>query len=275
MTRLINKLASIFGAVVMRISTMQRLRRIESESRGYRIYRTLLPLFPNLNRQIIMELLEHSKSQNYQELMAYLVAGKNTGETGFYVEFGATDGLSLSNSFMLETSLSWNGILAEPGRQWHSALHSNRKAVILHSAVYSKSSLELEFLEDGELSTLRAYKGSDHHVRSDKVTYQVPTISLLDLLESNEAPAHVDFLSIDTEGSELEILKHMDFSKFSFGFIAVEHNFSETRQGIHSLLRDKGYVRIFKSESLWDDWFVPKAIADKILGVVRDLDFAL
>ncbi len=262
----------MFGAVVIRISSLERLRKIETESRGYRIYRALLPAFPNLDRQIVMHLLENSQSHNYQELLAYLVAGKKTNEKGFYVEFGATDGFSLSNSYCLEKFLAWDGVLAEPGRQYHEALHQNRKAPVSHAAVYSKSNEELEFIEDGMLSTLLAHVESDHHVRSRNVSYQVTTISLMDLLESHQAPAHVDFLSIDTEGSELEILKEMDFSKFSFGFIAVEHNFSNNRQNIHQLLSDCGYVRIFQSESMWDDWFVPRATADRIRSVVGFLD---
>jgi hypothetical protein len=65
----------------------------------------------------------------------------------------------------------------------------------------------------------------------------------------------MDYLSIDTEGSELKILQSLDFSRWRFRVITCEHNFTVDREAIHSLLTAKGYVRRWEEYSQWDDWY--------------------
>ena len=83
----------------------------------------------------------------------------------------------------------------------------------------------------------------------------VKTISLLDLLQNNNAPKKIDLLSIDTEGSEFEILSAFDFEKWSFNVIICEHNFSKDRKRIRNLLEKNGYKRRFSYISFVDDWY--------------------
>ena len=86
----------------------------------------------------------------------------------------------------------------------------------------------------------------------------VETISLLDMLDKFDAPRHIDYLSIDTEGSEYEILRDFDFDKYKFSVITCEHNQTETRDRIYDLLTGKGYVRKMEDLSQQDDWYVLK-----------------
>ena len=65
----------------------------------------------------------------------------------------------------------------------------------------------------------------------------------------------IDFLSIDTEGSEYEILSHFDFDHWNLRTIAVEHNGTEARQKIFELLTHHGYRRKWPEVSLCDDWY--------------------
>ena len=95
-----------------------------------------------------------SQSQLFQDLfVVFFLQGKRNG---FFVEFGATDGRGLSNTFILERDFQWNGILAEPARCWHAALRSARRAAIDTRCVWSESGQTLEFKETDlkELSTL-------------------------------------------------------------------------------------------------------------------------
>ncbi len=82
------------------------------------------------------------------------------------------------------------------------------------------------------------------------------TISLIDLLEKNNAPEVIDYLSIDTEGSEFEILSAIDFNKYKFSVITCEHNYTEQREKIFQLLTSAGYRRVFENISKYDDWYI-------------------
>ena len=87
-------------------------------------------------------------------------------------------------------------------------------------------------------------------------SYQVETVCLKDLLDFHKAPKHIEFLSIDTEGSEFEILNGFDFQSYTFGAICVEHNFGPTQEPINSLLTKNGYVQIHSDLSEFDDWYI-------------------
>jgi hypothetical protein len=78
-----------------------------------------------------------SKAQIAQDL--FVLSELGFKKSGFFVEFGATDGVQLSNTHLLETEFSWTGILAEPGRNWHKELEKNRNASIEKDCVWSVS----------------------------------------------------------------------------------------------------------------------------------------
>jgi hypothetical protein len=76
-------------------------------------------------------------------------------------------------------------------------------------------------------------------------------------LNEHEAPEIVDFLSIDTEGSELEILQAYDWTR-PIRCIAVEHNFTEAEGKLAEFLTSKGYIQRFPKASKWDSWWIRK-----------------
>ena len=182
---------------------------------------------------------------------------------GYFVEFGAANGVELSNSYLLEKQFGWTGILAEPATCWHADLRANRSCHIDTDCVWRDSTSTLSFKETdtAELSTLAAFMAHDGHRRTNRRSYWVKTISLLDLLARHRAPHTIDYLSIDTEGSELEILKSFDFAKYRFNVITCEHNFSENREKIYDLLTANGYRRRYSDLSRFDDWYVHAGVA--------------
>jgi FkbM family methyltransferase len=184
---------------------------------------------------------------------------------GFFVEFGASNGVDLSNTLLLERDYGWSGILAEPAVCWHDSLTKNRRAKIEKRCVWSRTGQRLSFQEvhAAELSTIASFASTDMHLQSRKEgrSYSVDTISLLDMLDAHSAPPEIDYLSIDTEGSELDILSTFDFQRYRFGVITVEHNYGATREPIHQLLTSNGYERKFAEVSLFDDWYVRKKTA--------------
>lgn len=213
----------------------------------------------------VLHLATLSRSQIRQDLFALVATDFKRG--GYFVEFGATDGYSLSNSYLLEKEFGWSGIVAEPGHMWHQELQANRSASISTACVWNESGSKIEFSEVTipELSTANKFIGTDSHANSRKIskTYLVDSISLNDLLIEFDAPTVIDYLSIDTEGSEFLILSNLDFSKWKFQVITVEHNYTEQRIEIYDLLTSKGYRRVCQEVSQFDDWYLSAELAEK------------
>lgn len=177
---------------------------------------------------------------------------------GFFVDVGATHGENLSNTCLLERDYGWKGICIEPNPNFFSKLVKNRTATCLPCAAYSVNGKEFEFTVAGVLS------GISKHIDYHKSTLKNPTITvttktLTTILDECKAPRFIEYLSLDTEGSELEVLRGIDFSKYTFGFITIEHNWIEPRRTeMRELLLDNGYV--FHCESRHDDYYIHEGI---------------
>jgi FkbM family methyltransferase len=206
----------------------------------------------------------YSKSQFSQDLFALSSTGFK--RNGYFVEFGATDGVEMSNTYLLEKHYSWTGILAEPARIWHSSLSSNRKVSIETCAVDDLSGKLVEFAED-KSAMLSGLIQSSYAGKNNSAVYQVSTISLNDLLAKYSAPKHIDYMSIDTEGSELQILENFSFSQHSFSVITVEHNNREDRFRIKNILERNGYFCVHENLCKIEYWFVSQELFEEFFTV--------
>lgn len=198
-----------------------------------------------------------SDAQLMQDLFVDFVLQKAGGT---FVEFGAYDGVTFSNSRYLERVRGWRGVLAEPTPRLQVAIANDRPLAILDKrCVYGKSGLEIKFSETGsaDLSTIRGLERSDHmaRFRNRVEVHRVPTVSLDDLIASHFKGEEVDYVSVDTEGSEWEILSNYEFTGNPAVF-TVEHNFSDHRDDLSGMMLKHGYVNVFPSYTGFDDWFV-------------------
>lgn len=204
-----------------------------------------------------------SHSQLGQDVMVMALTGHK--RQGYFVEFGAMDGKMFSNTLVLEQDLDWHGILCEPGCVFHEHLKKNRTCNIDIRAVSTATGQQLEFKEtDTELGLSGLVDYFDHsechtarrHASAGK-TYSVQTVSLHDLLLQHAAPDYIDYISIDTEGSEYAILCNFDFNRHKVFIFSIEHNYVEPRrQQIKDIMWQNGYRRIAPELSRHDDWFV-------------------
>lgn len=180
---------------------------------------------------------------------------------GFFVEFGATDGVLLSNTYLLETSFSWKGICAEPNPQYYDKLKNNRSCVVSDACISNKTGEKVNFILANEYGGIDGISTQGRHANKvlaykdvgEEVT--MVTISLNDFLIENNAPRDIDYLSIDTEGSEYLILEAFPFDEWNIRLITVEHNYEDQRNLINALLTQQGYLCV---ESQWDDWYWKK-----------------
>ena len=255
------KLLKKFNLAIVRSDNLQVLIRNASYTNEF----AFLNKFDSPKSEKLFKLRKDSKSQLRQDLLVLAILDFKKG--GFFVEFGATNGVSLSNTYLLERDFGWTGILAEPAAIWYQELCENRPtAKIATEAVWSETGLKMIFKETtkAEYSTFSNFSSRDHNsaLRKQGFEYEVLTISLNDLLERERAPQHIDYLSIDTEGSEFYILRELDFERYKFSVITCEHNFGRDRTRILDLLTSKGYKRILTDVSGFDDWYVQTEIDD-------------
>ena len=208
---------------------------------------------------------KESKSQLFQDLFVIYKLSEKTN--GTFLEFGATNGLDMSNTYLLENKFKWNGVLAEPSYLWHSSLKKNRpNCKILNECIYSESGKKLDFFTSsiGELSTLEQFRESDLNSINKNTTdrnkkgfsHKVMSISLNDVFMKYFNSSPIDYMSVDTEGSELLILENFDFEKFSPKIVTVEHNFTESQNALDTLFSHNNYKRIFKEHTQFDAWYV-------------------
>lgn len=195
-----------------------------------------------------------SYSQNYQDLFVLYSLNQKKGLE--FVEFGATDGVLGSNSYLLEKDYGWSGVVAEPNRQYHKLLMRNRKCAISKNAVFGAGGLKMEFVEKAHLEMSGIYETIDNNL-SEVSRYFVSTITLDELLEQNNIKVNFAFLSIDVEGAELEVLRGFSIARWMPKIVVVEHNFrQESMQLIQEFFLKQGYTQKYQALSKYDCWFV-------------------
>jgi FkbM family methyltransferase len=182
---------------------------------------------------------------------------------GVFVDIGAYDGISLSNTFYLEKNLGWTGLALEPMPAAFEKLRRNRTCVAVQGCAgdpIGRRRFRVVPPCAEMLSGLVDDYDDRHHARikreiSKSGAYseeiEVDCYNINALLSENKFN-HIDYLSIDTEGSELQILKSIDFEKIRISVIGVENNYNDPK--IRKLLFKKGYL--LHSKLACDDFFV-------------------
>jgi FkbM family methyltransferase len=232
------------------------------------------PAVPNeISKYILSRLISSGvSSQLQQDLLACYINELSTANTKFFVEFGATDGVLYSNTLSLEKVFGYTGILAEPARSCQISLRENRSSLIDARCVWKTSNELIWFSESSEIEYSNI-KGTDaldglNHVRENTREYQVQSVSLNDLLTEHEAPHSISYLSIDTEGTEFEILKALDFHRWTFNFISVEHNHTNKKNDISQWLALNGYTQILSEISDFDGWYVHNSLMPEYKKII-------
>ncbi|WP_446012002.1 FkbM family methyltransferase [Candidatus Electrothrix sp.] len=274
MNFLLNKFRILLAKANIAVTKQETFDRLIYSEQQLLRYQAFLSFTEHLEDNYLKQalaLLPQSKAEIFQDIFVALVLKEK--EKGFFVEFGATDGISGNNTWIFEKKLLWDGLLAEPARVWHERLAQNRTCTIVHDCVWRESGQTLDFWEaiDAGFSTLGDYAERDRHAQRRKgaKSYVVQTISLHDLLKRANAPKKIDYLSIDTEGSEYDILSKFPFEEWEISIMTIEHNFRPERDAMHSLLRSKGFVRVVTNISQFDDWYVIEHLANNVFKTFK------
>ena len=184
-------------------------------------------------------------SQAGQDLIVDRIMNQKEG--GTFVDVGAYDGVTGSNSLFFERWRNWTGILVEPVAAQRAKAEKLRSQPCLEYAVSSKKGTA-DFITVTEGFTQMSGLTSTYddqmlkRVRADprhaEKVVKVPTRSLSAILKEADI-MHPDFISLDIEGGELAALQKFPFDKHDVTVWAIENNNADP--ALPALMRDKGY----------------------------------
>ncbi|MCL5781986.1 MAG: FkbM family methyltransferase, partial [Patescibacteria group bacterium] len=165
---------------------------------------------------------------------------------GFFIELGADDGVTHSNTLFFEREHGWKGICIEPRKEPYELLKKNRRCYCENVCVSDKPE-NASFLSidgfGGQLSGLVDKLEKKHLDRINSTslntnTFKIDCVTLGYLMHKYHTES-VDYLSLDTEGGELDILKSLDFKNHNIKVISVET--TTVNKKIGQFMRKVGY----------------------------------
>ena len=158
---------------------------------------------------------------------------------GVFIELGAHDGLTQSNTAFLELSRGWTGLLIEPSRiRYEECVRNRPRSTVFHGACvsnsYSGKTVEGDF--DGRLMSS---VGGERLQLKEAGRDTVPAFTLEALLESQMIDK-IDLLSLDTEGYELEVLRGLNLNIYRPHYLLIEV-YTKDYESILSFLQSYDY----------------------------------
>ena len=225
-----------------------------------------------------LALLTGTKYWGLQDLDRKLISIIGT-KPGYFVELGANDGISQSNTKHLEMFHGWRGALIEPYPKNFRKLSKTRSRLTYFENAacvgfeFKKSEMQLTYsnLMTTPMEGTSDLEDRESHARSGKkflksnekvAAFSAKALTLSSILDKAGAPLTIDLLSLDVEGGEIEVLGGVDHSKYRFNWMLVE---SRNKQKISDFLKALGYE--FHSQLTCHDYlFQDKASQPYLVG---------
>jgi len=181
---------------------------------------------------------------------------------GTFVELGAYDGVIGSNTLFFEKKLKWSGVCIEPLPEQFKRLKKTRSCICSNLAIADFNGFTT-FIATGLLSGIRDKMDPRHVARisppeRNKKNIRVRCCTFKHLMAKYNVK-QIDYLSLDVEGAEMDVLCKIDFSIVNIDVMSVESNYRDQSEAICSYLGQKGYIFIRRLGV--DDIFCRKGFA--------------
>ena len=180
-------------------------------------------------------------------------------KNGIYVDVGAHDGVSINNTLYFEKNNNWTGVNIEPIKKVFDKLVSNRPNNINLNCAVCNNDGETDFLCNiGYTEMISGIKDNFdirhlHRLQRENIQYgsiteviKVETKKLETILHDNDI-SHINYLSIDVEGAEFEVIKSINFDKVFIDVIGFENNYNDVSVPIVKYLENKDFIVIHTS----------------------------
>ena len=183
---------------------------------------------------------------------------------GYFLDIGAYNGVHLSNTYALEKNLNWNGICIEADHETYSILKRNRRCACINACV-GKSEGEVEFITGRGPYSGSKDKRRDIEIRDDigSKTRIIPTLPINQILDQHRAPEIIDYLSLDVEGMEDDVMQTFPFDKHRFLCATIER----PSLGLRQTLAKHGYLLVSDQPSM-DSFYIHNQIGPAYTGKI-------
>lgn len=184
-------------------------------------------------------------------------------KNGFFMDVGAHDGKEINNTLYFEENNNWTGVNVEPIKKVYNDLVVNRPNCININCAVCNNDGNTEFIcNTGYTEMISGIKDSfdDRHIQRLKKENKEHNSSTeiikvetkkLETICDNHNISHINYLSIDVEGAEFEVIKSINFDKVYIDVIGFENNYIDTSIPIIKYLQDKNYLVIHKSQDIF------------------------
>jgi FkbM family methyltransferase len=180
----------------------------------------------------------------------------NNKKEGFFIDIGAHDGISYSNSLFFERFNNWNGICIEPNPSVFSKLNSFRKSTNLNVCIgaFNKTIKFTQIEGYAEMLSGISESYDERHIqriekdiankggKRNEILVEMITLSSIEMLKNKK----IDFISIDTEGNEFDIVSSFNFSELDVNAVVIENNYNDER--IKNFLLKHNFILLYKLE---------------------------
>lgn len=241
--------------------TLARLRARVSRAVGGSALRDFFwpPRFAYLNETL-----------NDRWIIEHLFPGRRGG---YFIEAGAAGGIGASCTYLLERELGWTGLLVEPNGDFFAQLVVNRPNSSCENVCLASEPGLVRYVEaagdtvdaylGGIAENLQRYKSGGAKVVERGRMVEKQAVPLATLLDRHGAPRVIDYLALDIEGSELDVLRSFPFDRYTIQAISLECD-GLIWDGITHLLRQRGYREVrnpFNVDKPWERYFVSRSQA--------------
>lgn len=169
---------------------------------------------------------------------------------GVFVDIGAHDGKSLSNTYFYEKALGWKGLCIEPLPKVFEQLKQNRSCILVEGAAWKEDTTRPFRIIEGYPEMLSGFVDTYPPAHKERIIEEIAQMGgqytdvniqcfNINKLLLKHNLTKIDFLSIDVEGGELDILSSIDYNTIQIQVILAENNYED--ENLRNFLIGKGY----------------------------------